>query len=245
MARTDCDIRVGTSGWYYEHWRDRFYPPDLPKSRWFQHYAAHFDTVELNNTFYHLPRPQTVERWRQLAPSGFIYAVKANRYITHIKKIKDVAQEIKRFFDVVGLFGNRLGPVLYQLPPSLHKDLDLLASFTKLLPKDSCTVFEFRHDSWYERDTLELLARVGAAFCVHDMPGRQSPREVTAPIVYVRFHGSTGRYSGSYSDAELRRWAGWLRKQSKVCRALYAYFNNDVGGHAINNARQLRSKLLS
>lgn len=236
MSETACDIQIGTSGWHYDHWKELFYPTGLAKSKWLEHYAQHFDTVEINNTFYRLPKPEMVIRWRGLAPKGFLYSVKANRYITHIKRLKDVSAEVKRFYDVVGLFKDRLGPVLYQLPPNLKIDLDLLADFIKLLPKKPPTAFEFRHESWYESEMFELLGRHGAAFCIHDMPGKESPRQVTGKRIYIRFHGPTG----NYSTAELEKWAGWLKQQAKTARAIYAYFNNDVGGYAIDNARKLR-----
>jgi len=259
MSKAGCDIRIGTSGWYYDHWRERFYPAGLAKNDWFEHYARHFNTVEVNNTFYHLPKPQTLTRWRGLAPEGFLYAVKANRYITHIKRLKDTAEEVKRFFDVVGLLKENLGPILYQLPPSLHKDLDLLETFLQLLDnvilngaqrseesllRRPDSVFEFRHESWYCADTYELLRRFNAAFCIHDMPGKESPREVTGDVVYIRFHGTAGRYSGNYTDKMLADWANWLKKQTKNARAICAYFNNDADAHAINNAKQLREKVL-
>jgi len=245
MSKSRCQFRIGTSGWYYQHWLKRFYPADLPKTRWFEHYAQHFDTVEINNTFYHLPKLQTIQNWHRRAPDNFLYAVKANRYITHIKKLKDTADELQRFFDAIDLLKENLGPILYQLPPSLHKDLELLQSFLRMLPKHLPAVFEFRHKSWYDTDTAQLLEKHNAAFCIHDMPGKKSPRTVTSDIIYVRFHGSTGRYSGSYSDAELAEWADWLKAHSPHTRTIYAYFNNDVGGHAIHNATQLKNLLLS
>ena len=167
------------------------------------------------------------------------YAVKANRYITHIKRLKDTAEPVERFFERVALLKGKLGPILYQLPPSMHKDLDLLESFIKLLPKKPRAVFELRHKSWYSDDTFELLGKLGVGFCIHDMPGKESPRAVTAEIVYVRFHGTTGRYAGSYPKSALQDWAAWLEERAKKARAIYAYFNNDIGGHAIKNAKQL------
>jgi uncharacterized protein YecE (DUF72 family) len=240
MGNGSCDIRIGTSGWHYDHWKGRFYPEKLPQTKWLQHYAQHFNTVEINNTYYHLPRSTTVENWRAQAPPGFVYAVKANRYITHMKKLRDAGEEVKRFFDVVNLFGPTLGPVLYQLPPSLHKNLDLLDEFIKLLPRKSTAVFEFRHESWYEQDTLNLLNNHAVGFCVHDMLGKESPRAVTGDIAYVRFHGTTGRYAGSYTDEMLQEWSAWLKSQSRTARAVYAYFNNDVQGHAVANALTLK-----
>jgi uncharacterized protein YecE (DUF72 family) len=242
MSKADCDIRIGTSGWYYEHWKELFYPAGLPKSRWFEHYAQQFDTVEINNTFYHLPKEQSLQRWYKLAPKGFLYAVKANRYITHIKRLKDTSEALQRFFGRIDLLKSKLGPILYQLPPSLHKDLDLLRSFIKQLPLKEAAVFEFRHKSWYSDDTFELLRESGAALCIHDMPSKESPRIVTADVVYVRFHGTTGRYAGSYSKSALQDWAKWLKEQTKQTCSIYVYFNNDIGGHAIKNVKQLREQ---
>jgi uncharacterized protein YecE (DUF72 family) len=240
MGTERCEMRIGTSGWHYDHWRGRFYPETLAKSKWFEHYARHFDTVEINNTFYRLPKTSTVESWRAKAPPGFLYVVKANRYITHIKRLKDTAEQVRRFFDVVGLFEDTLGPVLYQLPPSLHKDLGLLGDFLHLLPQRPKAVFEFRHESWYAQDTFDLLHERGVALCVHDMTGRESPRVVTGETVYVRFHGTSGRYAGNYPDAMLEEWARWLQDQAATAGAVYAYFNNDVAGHAIHNATTLK-----
>ena len=243
MSKAKCDIRIGTSGWYYDHWKELFYPPGLPKNKWFEYYAQHFDTVEINNTFYHLPKEVSMQRWREQAPKNFLYAVKANRYITHIKRLKDTSEEVKRFFERVGLLKGKLGPILYQLPPSLRKDPDLLQSFIKLLPKKSPTVFEFRHNSWFSEDTFELLNKFGAGFCVHDLVGKETPRVVTADIIYVRFHGPTGKYEGDYSKSMLQSWAKWLKDHTKEVRSIYAYFNNDIGGHAIHNAKTLRGQL--
>ena len=243
MSNAECDIRIGTSGWHYDHWKELFYPPDLPKNKWFEHYAQHFDTVEINNTFYHLPKEVSLQRWHKQAPKNFLYAVKANRYITHIKRLKDTSEEVKRFFDRIGLLKSRLGPVLYQLPPSLYQDLDLLESFIRLLPEKRIAVFEFRHNSWFSEDTFKLLNKFGAGFCVHDLSGKETPRIVTADIIYVRFHGPTGKYEGDYSKSMLQSWARWLKEHTKEAHSIYAYFNNDIGGHAINNAKTLRGQL--
>jgi len=242
MSKADCDIRIGTSGWYYNHWKELFYPAGLPKSKWFEHYAQHFDTVEINNTFYQLPKRETLKNWYKLAPKGFLYAVKANRYITHIKKLKDTSEALQRFFDRIGFLKGKLGPILYQLPPSLHQDLDLLEAFIKLLPRKRNAIFEFRNKSWYSEDTFKLLSQFGAGFCIHDMPGKESPRVVTADIIYIRFHGSTGKYSGRYSKSALHNWAKWLKEHKHEALAIYAYFNNDINAHAIKNAKQLKQQ---
>jgi uncharacterized protein YecE (DUF72 family) len=243
MSNKSCDIRIGTSGWYYEHWKELFYPPGLPKSKWFEYYAQYFNTVEINNTFYHQPKEKSIKRWHELAPEGFLYAVKASRYITHVQKLKNAADSLKNFFDGINLLKHKLGPVLYQLPPNLHLDLERLEDFIKLLPKRKTAIFEFRHESWYCEQTYELLTQFGAGFCIHDMPGKESPQVVTTDIIYIRFHGTTGRYSGSYPDSQLKDWAEWIKKQSKKARGVYVYFNNDAHGHAIKNAKQLREMI--
>ncbi|MHC4423286.1 MAG: DUF72 domain-containing protein [Planctomycetota bacterium] len=243
MTKAECNIRIGTSGWYYDHWKELFYPPGLPKNKWFEHYVQHFDTVEINNTFYHLPKETSLQRWHKQAPKNFLYAVKANRYITHIKRLKDTSEEVERFSDRISLLKSRLGPILYQLPPSLHKDLDLLESFIKLLPRRRIAVFEFRHESWFSEDTFKLLNKFGIGFCVHDLVGKETPRVVTADIIYIRFHGPTGKYEGNYSKSALKNWADWIKDNCTGISSVFAYFNNDVGGHAIGNAKTLRGQL--
>jgi len=244
MSKPKCDIRVGTSGWHYAHWTGRFYPADLPKSKWFEFYSKEFDTVEINNTFYQLPKKESVKKWYEKAPDNFVFTVKANRFITHIKKLKEASESLRRFLDTIVLFKEKLGPVLYQLPPSLRKDLDLLESFACLLPKEQTSVFEFRHKSWFSDDTYELLNRFGLGFCVHDLGGVETPRLVTGEVVYMRFHGTSGRYAGNYSKPVLRQWADWAAEQIRDVRAIYAYFNNDFNAYAVANARTLREQLL-
>ena len=241
--KTKCDIRIGTSGWYYNHWSGLFYPAELPKSKWFEYYAADFDTVEINNTFYQQPKQQSLERWRRQAPENFLYSVKANRYITHIKRLKEAQEPLERFLRNARLLKEKLGPILYQLPPSMHKDLDLLASFTKLLAKNLPAVFEFRHKSWFSEDTFELLKKFNAGFCIHDMPGMKVPREVTADIIYIRFHGPTGKYAGNYSKSALQSWAKWITEHAEAVHSVYAYFNNDIDANAVRNAKTLKQQL--
>jgi uncharacterized protein YecE (DUF72 family) len=254
MAKAKCDIRIGTSGWYYGHWAGPFYPADLPRDKWLEYYAWYFDTVELNNTFYHLPREETFRNWCKQAPAGFLFAVKANRYITHIKRLKDPQEVLDRFFERVRLLKKKLGPILYQLPPSLHKDLNRLESFIELLPKKEIAVFEFRHESWYCEDTYKLLGKFNVGFCIHavarpswpclhGLEARATPRVVTGDIIYVRFHGTTGRYSGCYSKSMLANWAKWLKDQTKNVRSIYVYFNNDACAYAIYNAKTLKQQL--
>ena len=242
MSKAKCDIRIGTSGWHYAHWEGLFYPPRLPKSKWFEHYAEHFDTVEINNTFYQLPKEETFKNWHKQAPKNFLYTVKANRYITHIKRLKAPQESLERFFERARLLKKNLGPVLYQLPPNFHKNLDRLGNFIKFLPEDQTAVFEFRHESWFSEDTYKLLSKFNAGFCIHDMPGMKVPRVVTADIIYIRFHGPTGKYQGNYSKAALQNWAKWLKEHTKQAHSIYAYFNNDIHAYAIRNAKILKEQ---
>jgi uncharacterized protein YecE (DUF72 family) len=234
-------IRVGCSGWVYNHWRGLFYPEGLPQTRWFARYAEEFDTVEINNSFYHLPKPTTFEKWRNQAPSGFSYAVKANRYLTQAKKLKDCEEPMDRMMSAVRHLGDRLGPMLYQLPPSMKINLERLENFLKILPQNIASVFEFRDKSWYAPATYELLDRYGAGFCVHDMAGSESERIAVGSVVYVRFHGGAGKYWGRYSDEKLLGWTDWLVEQSQQGSSCWCYFNNDIHGHAIEDARTLKS----
>lgn len=240
MSDAGCEVRIGTSGWHYDHWIGRFYPQKMRKENWLEFYAQHFDTVEINNTFYHMPREQTMVNWRDKVPTGFLFAVKASRYITHIKKLHNTAEEVGRFFVLASLLQGRLGPVLYQLPPSLHKNLERLDEFILSLQRSDNAVFEFRDKSWYDQETFDLMNRRGVALCVHDMGDKAPPRLVTGRVAYVRFHGTSGRYAGNYPDTVLQDWANWLKAQIPIVRAIYAYFNNDISGHALNNARTLK-----
>ena len=237
---TVSQIHVGCSGWVYRHWRGLFYPEGLPQKRWFERYAEEFDTVEINATFYRVPLGSTFEGWREKAPPGFRYAVKVNRYITHMKKLLDCGDELDRFIALARPLGESLGPLLYQLPPSLHKDLPRLDAFLRRLPTDLDHVVEFRHKSWYEDDVLALLDGHGVGFVAHDMQGRLSPRWASGRTAYVRFHG-TGRYVGRYSDEALLAWSDWAADQARNGRSVWCYFNNDIHGHAIEDARTLKS----
>jgi uncharacterized protein YecE (DUF72 family) len=231
--------RVGCSGWQYKHWRGVFYPAELPASRWFEYYTSRFDTVEINNTFYRLPEPSTFAAWRKQAPPGFLYAVKASRYLTHMKKLKDPVEPLHRLFQHAGQLQRTLGPILYQLPPRWPMNLERLSAFVRALPKRRQHIIEFREPSWYNDEVFELLERHGISLCLHDMAGSETGRMAIGPIVYVRFHG-TAKYTGRYDDAVLNGWAGWLAAEMRCGRQIFAYFNNDVGGHAPRDAIRLR-----
>jgi uncharacterized protein YecE (DUF72 family) len=241
VVSAHAQIRIGCSGWNYRHWRERFYPKELPQKHWFEFYAEHFDTVEINNSFYRLPKPETFDKWREQAPARFCYSVKANRYLTQAKKLKDCEEPLERMMTAVRHLGRRLGPILYQLPPNMGVDLDRLESFLKLAPSDVTNVFEFRNTSWYVPETFALLDRYRAAFCIHDMPGSASERIAVGPATYVRFHGGEGKYWGRYSDERLMSWAEWLVQQARSGRACWCYFNNDIEADAIHDAQTLKS----
>ncbi len=233
---------IGTSGWHYEGWRGRFYPEDLSPKKWLSFYAEHFPTVELNNSFYHLPTEAAFRAWHDATPANFTFAVKASRFITHIKRLKDPAEPLSNFMSRAARLEDKLGPVLYQLPPGFHRDDARLAEFLEKLPVGRHAI-EFRHDSWFADEVYEMLRRRGAAFCIFDMPGLKAPLVATADFAYVRFHGTGERYSGSYPDDLLAAWAENIRKLAKGMDTVYIYFNNDVGGHALKNAMTLRDFL--
>src|SRR4051812_12516913 len=182
-------VRVGCSGWEYKHWRGDFYPSEIPKTAWFDTYASVFDTVEINNSFYRLPEASTFARWAERAPKKFLFAVKASRFLTHMKKLKDPEEPLERFFERARELGPHLGPVLYQLPPGWKVDVARLDGFMRALPRDARHVCEFRDPSWYCDEVMALLRAHGVALCLHDMRGSATARVRLASFVYVRFHG--------------------------------------------------------
>jgi uncharacterized protein YecE (DUF72 family) len=245
--------QVGCSGWNYKSWRGRFYPAGLPPREWLPHYASVFDTVEVNNTFYRLPESQTFAAWRDATPAGFLMAVKASRYLTHLKRLREPEAPLSRLFERAAALGNRLGPVLYQLPGTFVRDLDRLAAFLAALPRRwpptkqrgrrLTHVIEFRHPSWYVEETFDLLRRARVSLCLHDKQGSAIAAPVVGPAVYLRFHGTSGRYHGSYQTRALSRWASRLAEQARDGRRVYAYFNNDPDAVAVQNALTLRRLL--
>jgi uncharacterized protein YecE (DUF72 family) len=236
-------IRIGCSGWQYKHWRAGFYPAELPQSRWFAHYALHFDTVEINNSFYRLPQPETFAKWREQAPRRFLYAVKASRFLTHMKKLKEPEDPLSRFFEGATELAKHLGPVLYQLPPAWKLDLPRFEHFLRALPRGYRHAIEFREISWYDERVYELLRTHRVALCLHDMQGSASGKLAVGPFVYVRFHHGTAKYGGRYPDDRLDEWADWLAERIADGLDVFAYFNNDTGGHAPRDAVRLRDRI--
>jgi uncharacterized protein YecE (DUF72 family) len=238
-----CDVRIGCSGWQYSSWRGRFYPAELPASQWLAFYAARFDTLEINSTFYRLPEADTFLAWKRGLPAGFIAAIKASRFLTHLKRLKDPEGPVERLFTRANSLGARLGPVLYQLPANFVRTPENEARLERLLsvlPRGRRRhVIEFRDRSWYDKDVFAMTNRAGAAVCWHDMPGSElfdSPGR----LAYIRFHGTTRKYGGDYSRAVLAEWAGRIRRIAGS-RPVYAYFNNDIDGAAVRNAEMLRA----
>lgn len=239
----EAQIRIGTSGWHYKHWVGDFYPKRMPTSRMFPWYASKFDTVEINNTFYRLPTDSALLEWRRQAPANFLFSVKASRFITHMKRLRDPEPSIERFFSRIALLKPHLGPILFQLPPRWHSNPGRLEEFLEMLPRKYQYVFEFRDPSWYSPPIYDLLRRHNIAACIHDWRGMPSPTQVTANFVYIRFHGPTGHYSGNYPTDFLQRWAKQIQNWQSFGRQVWVYFNNDTGGHAIRNAQTLQWSL--
>ena len=234
-------VHIGTSGWNYKHWKGSFYPKDLPQKKWLAYYVEHFDTVEVNNTFYQLPQFSTFESWRETVPQGFTFALKASRFITHMKKLKDPQTSSEKFFDRSERLEDKLGPILFQLPPGWQLNIDRLTEFLEVIPSEHRYVFEFRNESWLTEAVFDLLKQHNVAFCIQDFRGKQSPREITADFAYVRMHGPGEiAYAGSYGEAALKKWARQIESWRKELNDVYVYFNNDIGGCAVKDAARLQ-----
>jgi uncharacterized protein YecE (DUF72 family) len=233
-------IHIGTSGWQYDSWRGTFYPPDAPTSRWLEYFAARFPTVEVNNSFYRLPSESTFRSWRDRTPDGFVMAVKASRYLTHIRRLKDPKGPVDLFWSRARELGNRLGPVLIQLPPRFGCDLERLEGLLSVLPKEMRAAVEFRDPSWEVKQVYDLLDARGAALVLPDRPGARVPDVVTGGWSYVRFHQGRPGAPG-YPRDKLRRWAGRIAKTA--ASDVFVYFNNDPGGAALRDAVTLTGLL--
>ena len=233
-------IRIGTSGWHYNHWRGPFYPPECSSSEFLKFYVQRFDTVELNNSFYHLPSEEAFAQWKKATPKDFVFAVKASRFITHMKKLKDPEAAFEKFHTRVAGLGRKLGPILFQLPPSWHSDPARLNEFLIALPSRRRYAFELRDPTWFNPEVDAVLRKHGAAFCIYDFDRRQSPRTVTAGFVYVRLHGPEGKYAGSYSSDALTEWGRCISAWERSGKDVYCYFDTDQAAYAVKDALRMK-----
>ena len=238
------NIRIGTSGWHYKHWVGRYYPADIKPAKMLEYYLRDLDTVELNNTFYHLPKETAFDAWRKSVPPNFVFAVKGSRFLTHMIKLKDAERGIVNFVPRAKRLGRKLGPVLWQLPPKWNVNAERLEDFLSKLPRRTRYAFELRNQSWMTDSVYEILQKYNAAFCIYELAGYHSPMEITAKWTYVRLHGPTqNKYQGSYSDHQLERWAERIAEWSRKLDAIYVYFDNDDSAFAVHNALTLKRLL--
>jgi uncharacterized protein YecE (DUF72 family) len=236
-------IHIGTSGWHYDHWRGPFYPENLTPKTFLTYYQQRFHTVEINNSFYQLPSEKTLVDWRETVPPGFIFTVKGSRYITHMKKLKDPGQSVPPLLERIQTLGDRLGPILFQLPPRWRFNAERLGAFLEALPRDYRYALEFRDPTWLNQEACRLLEKHGAAFCIYELAGRLSPKEVTADFVYIRLHGPGDAYQGRYDRQTLAGWAEAISAWTAQGLTVFCYFDNDEVGYAAQNALELQEML--
>jgi uncharacterized protein YecE (DUF72 family) len=231
-------VRIGTSGYVYRHWREVFYPEGLPARAWLGYYAERFPAVELNNTFYRLPTERAVESWARGTPEGFVFALKGSRYLTHVRRLNDRGRGVARFYTAIEPLAPKLGPILWQLPPTMEPDLERLGAFLDALPAGFGRAVEFRNAGWYRGEVFELLEQRRAALCLHDRLQIEGPFPPPGPFYYRRFHGAAD-HSGAYGPARLRRVAAEIAALARQGRECYAFFNNDLEGAAVRDAAAL------
>ncbi|NGX34020.1 MAG: hypothetical protein K1060chlam1_00365 [Candidatus Anoxychlamydiales bacterium] len=236
-------IYIGTSGFSYEHWKNRFYPKDVKAKDYFEYYQKHFSTVEINNTFYRLPLKKVVLNWQKEANNDFIFSLKSSRFITHLKRLKEPKKHLTLFLNRVKHLKPHLGPILFQIPPKWNLDIKRLLNFLKALDKNYKYAFEFRDKSWLTNEVFSLLKKYKAAFCIYDLEGFQTPLEITANFVYIRLHGPKRAYSGTYSKKTLQKWAKIIKNFHKKNLDVFCYFNNDENAYAIKNSIELKKLL--
>ena len=244
-TKTQVEVRIGTSGWHYKHWLGSFYPAKLPASQMLAYYQQHFDSVEINNSFYRLPKPGMFAAWREATPAGFLFAVKASRFLTHNKKLKDPENALDNLLPRAAELGDKLGPILFQLPPKWRCNAERLEAMLAILPRELKYAFEFREPTWLCDDVLRILSRYNAAFCIFELGGYHTPLELTADWTYVRLHGPGGKYQGSYPDRKLQAWAERIGEWERTLRHVFVYFDNDQAGYAAHNALTLKRLVTS
>jgi len=242
MAR-QTSIHIGTSGWHNGHWQGPFYPKNLDPKDFLKFYCQKFHTVEINNSFYKLPEAATLQAWKDAVPANFIFAAKGSRYITHMKKLKDPEQSLTIFMERIAHLGEKLGPILFQLPPRWSCNPERLRAFLAALPEKFRYALEFRDPSWINDQTYQALAGCGAAFCIYEIAGYLSPKQVTADLVYIRLHGPGDAYQGSYDTRTLAGWAGAISAWAAQGKEVFCYFDNDEAGYAAQNALELQDML--
>ncbi|MEN6521685.1 MAG: DUF72 domain-containing protein [Armatimonadota bacterium] len=235
-------IYCGTSGWNYKHWKGIYYPEALPQSRWLRYYGSDFDTVEINNSFYRLPERQTFQVWYDQAPSGFTFAVKASRYLTHMKKLTEPAEPLERMLSRSSALAEKHGPILYQLPPGWRANQERLESFLEVLPANMRHVFEFRDSSWQSEQVFDLLRRYKMGYCIMSAPDLPCHIISTADYSYIRMHSGGYETEGWYTDDRLDWWSGHIHRLLDN-GDVYVYFNNDYKGFAIENAKSLLKRI--
>ena len=231
-------VMIGTSGWQYADWGGRFYPRHMPPAQWLRHYAEHFQTVEVNNAFYRLPEAETFRRWRDTTPDDFVIGVKASRYLTHVRRLRDPTEPVGRLLSRAQHLGDKLGPVLLQLPPNFRADLPALRATLEAFPRSVRVAFEPRHESWHTDAAFDLLEECEVAFCLSDVAGRRGPIRRTADWGYLRLHGGRATPAPCYGRTALRTWARRLTELWDKDDDVYAYFNNDHGGCAVRDAHR-------
>ncbi len=236
-------LYIGTSGFFYKGWRGIFYPPELKTYEWLSYYASIFNTVELNSTFYHLPKAKTVKGWIQRVSDDFVYSVKVYREITHQRLLKNTEMQVYLFLHLLKPLGWKLGVFLIQLPPNIKFDKSSLLDFCKALPRHYRFSIEFRDKSWFTKETYNILCKYNVAFCISHMRNIETVYWITADFVYIRLHGPQKMYASSYSDDELHSWTSFVKKQLNKEKDVYVYFNNSFQGYAPKNALRLREFL--
>jgi uncharacterized protein YecE (DUF72 family) len=236
-------IYIGTSGWNYKHWLKTFYPEGIKSGNQLAYYSSFFDSVEINNSFYALPTPERFGKWKLTVPQDFLFSVKASRYITHMKKLKGGGAIAETFFSSLSTLKEKLGPILFQLPPGFNINYQRLEIFLKEIPRKYRYAFEFRNETWYDENILALLRKFNCAFCIYELAGHQSPKEVTTDFVYVRLHGPEDKYAGNYSQQTLELWANDCRAWVARGKDVFIYFDNDQHAFAVHNAIALKRLL--